>query len=142
MADLTGLLVGILAVWRITYLFHAEDGPWQLLVRLRRQAGKGFWGELLDCFYCLSVWVAAPFALFIGTHWAEQAMLWPALSGGAILLERLTVRASPGSPPTAFYEEDEEEANGMLWSKEDTTAKRDARDADHEPATSRGIDPK
>jgi hypothetical protein len=48
------LLLGILAVWRITHLLNAEDGPWEVVVRLRRIAGEGFWGQLLDCFYCLS----------------------------------------------------------------------------------------
>lgn len=64
-------------------------------MRLRRRAGNGFWGELLDCFYCLSLWVAAPFALWLGEHLAECLLLWPALSGGAILLERMTGHETP-----------------------------------------------
>jgi len=56
------LVIGILIVWRITHLFYGEDGPWNLMLRLRRLAGEGFWGQLLDCFYCLSLWIAAPFA--------------------------------------------------------------------------------
>lgn len=84
------LVLGILAVWRITHLLQAEDGPWNVIVRLRRAAGRGFWGSLLDCFYCLSVWIAVPFALWLGASMAHQLLLWPALSGAAILLERLT----------------------------------------------------
>lgn len=49
--------LSLLCVWRITHLLQAEDGPWDLLVRFRRMAGSGFVGELLDCFYCLSLWV-------------------------------------------------------------------------------------
>lgn len=56
------LILGILGVWRITHLLHAEDGPWDLVVRLRRRAGTGFWASLLDCFYCLSLCMAAPLA--------------------------------------------------------------------------------
>lgn len=86
------LLPGVLAVWRITHLLQAEDGPWDVVVRLRARAGDGFWGALMDCFYCLSLWIALPFALLLGASWIEQALLWPALSGGAILLERATAQ--------------------------------------------------
>ncbi|MBI2686882.1 MAG: DUF1360 domain-containing protein [Acidobacteria bacterium] len=94
------LTVGAFATWRITHLLHAEDGPWDLLVRLRRVAGRSFWGGLLDCFYCLSIWVAAPISLAISADWLERMLLWPALSGAAILLERATHK------PVAKYFED------------------------------------
>ena len=84
--------IAILGVWRITHLLAAEDGPFDAVVRLRRAAGDGFWGSLLDCFYCLSLWVALPLAVAVGERWLERALLWPALSAGAILLERLTSR--------------------------------------------------
>lgn len=86
------LVIGILVVWRITHSFFGEDGPGDIFVRLRRAAGEGFWGKLLDCFYCLSVWVAAPFAYWLGESWKERLLLWPALSAGAILLQRLTTQ--------------------------------------------------
>ena len=92
------LIVGILAVWRVAHLFYGEDGPWNLMVRLRRRAGQGFWGQLLDCFYCLSLWVALPFAAALGDRLYNRALLWPALSAGAILLERLTLRGEPEIP--------------------------------------------
>ena len=82
--------LGVLCVWRITHLLQAEDGPADLVVRLRRAAGEGFSGSLLDCFYCLSLWVSAPFAVLIGQAWMERGMLWLALSAAAILLERIT----------------------------------------------------
>ncbi len=110
------LVLGILAVWRIVHLLVAEDGPADLLVRLRRKAGKGFWGSLLDCFYCLSLWISAPIACFIGDNWKERLLLWPALSGGAILLERMTLREEQ-PPPPAFYVEDKEEEN-VLWKEQ------------------------
>ena len=85
-------VLGVLAVWRVTHLLYAEDGPWDVIIRVRRRAGTGFWGKLLDCFYCLSLWIAAPLALLLGSGWAERLLLWPALSAGAILLERVTSR--------------------------------------------------
>ena len=54
------LILGVLTVWRITHFLQAEDGPWDIVIRLRRFVGEGLWGRLLDCFYCLSVWIAAP----------------------------------------------------------------------------------
>jgi len=108
------LTLGILAVWRITHLLHAEDGPWDLLVRLRRMAGEGVWGSLLDCFYCLSIWVAAPFAYGLGNDWKERLLLWPALSGGAILAERLTANRGGTAPPAAVYYEESEENSDVL----------------------------
>ena len=68
-------LLGTLAVWRITHLLQAEDGPWDVVVHLRRRAGTGFWGQLLDCFYCLSVWIAAPFAVYLGETWSRESFL-------------------------------------------------------------------
>jgi len=84
------LIIGVLIVWRVTHFFQAEDGPWDIVVRLRKLAGDGFWGALMDCFYCLSVWMAAPVAVIIGETMKERLLLWPALSGAAILLERMT----------------------------------------------------
>ena len=81
-------LVAGLGVWRVTHLLQAEDGPWGLVARLRRRLGAGFLGGLVDCFYCLSLWIAAPFAWAVGHGTAERWLLWPALSGAAILLER------------------------------------------------------
>lgn len=102
--DFYELILGTLCVWRITHLLNAEDGPWNLLARLRRGVGEGFWGGLLDCFYCLSLWVALPFAAFLGEGAREWLLLWPALSGAAILLERLTVRRADTAP--VYYAED------------------------------------
>ena len=99
------LVLGILCVWRITHLLQAEDGPWDIIVRLRRAVGSGFWGNLLDCFNCLSLWVAAPFAVWLGTSTAEMLLLWPALSGAAILLERLTASKAP--PSERYWKEEE-----------------------------------
>lgn len=103
------VIVAVLATWRVTHLLQAEDGPADVIVRLRRAAGDGFLGSLLDCFHCLSLWVAAPFAVVTGSTWLERGMLWLALSGGACLLERI----KPGAPP-ALYVEDQEEADGLL----------------------------
>lgn len=116
--DFYWLLLATLSAWRITHLLQAEDGPWELMARLRRRAGASFWGELLDCFYCLSLWIAAPLAFVIGENWRERLLLWPALSAGAILLERISRREA--SAPPAIYFEDQENEHVLLRQKERT----------------------
>jgi hypothetical protein len=106
------LLLGLLGTWRITHLLVAEDGPSKILVRMRRAVGDGFWGELLDCFYCLSLWVAALFCVVLGESFRERCLLWLALSGGAILLERITSR--PAAAPPAIYFDSGDEKDGLL----------------------------
>lgn len=117
------LTLGILAVWRVTHFLSAEDGPWDVSVRLRRYAGEGIWGKLLDCFYCLSLWVAAPFAVLIGEGVGQMVTLWLGLSAGASLLERLTAKDQEAPPAT--WVEHREEANGMLRKETRTLAERD-----------------
>jgi hypothetical protein len=102
------LILGVLAVWRLTHLLNAEDGPWDLLVKLRRLAGNGSLGSLLDCFYCLSLWLAAPLAYLVGDGWKQRLLLWPAISAGAILLQKATSR-EPGGPAVEYYEEERNE---------------------------------
>ena len=97
-------ILGILGVWRITHLLHAEDGPGQIVVKLRRAAGDGVLGQAMDCFQCLSLWVAVPFAVLIGQGWLERTLLWPALSAGAIALDVILQRLKPAG---VRYLEDE-----------------------------------
>lgn len=97
------LVVGILAVWRITHLLALEDGPFDAVLRLRMALGNGKLGHLLDCFYCLSLWVSLAIAfgvqaMTVTPTLVATLLLWPALSGGAVLLQRATVRAE-GVPP-------------------------------------------
>ena len=82
--------IAALAVWRVTHLLHAEDGPFDVFARLHGRLGEGSFGKrLLDCSYCLSRWVAAPAAWLVGRDWPERLLLWLALSAAAILIERL-----------------------------------------------------
>lgn len=100
------MVVGVLAVWRVTHFVHAEDGPGNVVAGFRRRAGDGFWGRLLGCFYCLSTWVSAPFAVVLSRSAVETIIMWLALSGGAILLHRVTEREAT---VLANYVEDREE---------------------------------
>ncbi|HEY5369414.1 MAG TPA: DUF1360 domain-containing protein [Hanamia sp.] len=96
-----------LAIWRITHLFSKEDGPFDIIYRLRKAIGADFFGSLLDCFYCTSVWVALPFGLWEGNSWREKLLLWIALSGAACLLEKATDRKNNKSDEPIYLEEEE-----------------------------------
>ncbi len=96
------LVLAVLVVWRVTHLLASEDGPADLIVRLRAWLGARWAGKLMDCFNCLSFWVAAPTALFVSRKPLDWLFTWLALSGAACLLERAghePVIIRPGSQP-------------------------------------------
>ena len=81
-----------LAVWRLTHLIAAEDGPWDVIFKLRVRLGDSQAGRLMDCFYCLSLWLAMPFAFGLAGGFLEWLVIWLSLSGAASLLEQATNR--------------------------------------------------
>ena len=95
----SSFIIMALAVWRITHLFSKEDGPFDLVYKLQIKAGTGFFGSLLHCFYCLSLWIALPFGIWQGDNWVEKCLFWIALSGAACLLEKITDKIQPPKPP-------------------------------------------
>jgi hypothetical protein len=108
------LVVAVLATWRVTHLLASEDGPGDIIFRFRRLLGQSPAGKLMDCFNCLSLWVAAPMALFVFRQPTEWLMSWLAISGGACLLERLirepvVVQSAPQSS--------QGDRNHVLWSE-------------------------
>jgi len=98
------LILSVFAVWRLTHLFNKEDGPFDIIFLIRKKAGNSFWGKLMDCFYCLSIWIALPLGIWLGVTWIEKILVWLALSGAACLLEQATTKNDPGDGPT--YHED------------------------------------
>jgi hypothetical protein len=95
--------VAALATWRVTHLLAHEDGPADIIVRFRIRLGQSFVGTLMDCFHCLSFWIAAPTALYVSRSPLAWIFNWLALSGAACLLQSLTRQAelvAPALPPT------------------------------------------
>jgi hypothetical protein len=92
-----------LALWRVTHLLAEEDGPWDLIVRLRGLLDSNIFGRLMDCFYCLSLWIALPLAFWLSSGWIGLLVHWQALSGAACLLEQATRKAElvPPAPLAA-----------------------------------------
>src|SRR5215472_8702225 len=82
-------VMAVLATWRITHLLASEDGPADIIVCVRARLGQSFVGTLMDCFNCLSIWIAAGAAFLVARRPVEWMLAWLAISGGACLLERL-----------------------------------------------------
>jgi len=112
----TRFVLAVLATWRVTHLLASEDGPADLIVRFRASLGCGLAGSLMDCFNCLSLWIAAPAALFVSQQPLAWLFTWLALSGAACLLERV------GSDPVIIHSAtravEGDVSDGMLRSEE------------------------
>jgi hypothetical protein len=87
------LVVAILATWRLAHLLAREDGPFDVVVRLRVWAGDRALGRLMDCPHCLGLWIAMPFAWWLTVTPAAWLAAWLGISGGASLAQRLIDRA-------------------------------------------------
>lgn len=75
--SLTEFLIVGLAVWRISSLLVHEDGPFDLLGKMRHSAGVRYdehserYGQnelanMLNCVWCTSFWVAL---IVVGLYW-------------------------------------------------------------------------
>ena len=111
-------ILAALAVWRITHLLAYEDGPADMIFRLRAWLGDRFWGRLMDCFLCLSLWIAAPAAVLVTRRPADCVLTWLALSGAACLLERIGARPVDTVPQPL-----QGESEHVLWPETSRTAK-------------------
>lgn len=112
-----------LAVWRLAHLLALEDGPFDLVVRLRARLGEA--GRVLDCFYCVSLWLAAPMALLVGPTTLPWWCVWLALGGAAGLAHRWSER--PALEATKGNE------HGLLWTEAGRTDEPDDACAPTDP---------
>lgn len=91
--DALEFAVAVLAVWRVTHLLAYEDGPADVVAGARARLGNSLVGQLVDCFDCLGIWVAAVFALTFGRR-QHRLIRVLATSGATSLLERATADAA------------------------------------------------
>ncbi|MFN0108769.1 MAG: hypothetical protein ACKVZH_07940 [Blastocatellia bacterium] len=114
-------VIAILATWRITHLLAKEDGPAYIIARIRALLGDGLLGQLMDCFKCLSMWVALPITLLLFQpwhnwhNWMDCFLGWFAISGAACLLEQLGQQSVIIQPIPQMTEGDHN--NGLLWTE-------------------------
>lgn len=90
-------LILSLAVWRLCALFLYDDLPFDLMAKFRDRIGVIYHptthervattqlARLFICIYCLSIWVALPFAVYF--YQENFFIYWLGLSGAAILLD-------------------------------------------------------
>lgn len=107
------ILIAILATWRITRMVQNENLPFNLGGRLRKRLRikeyepvsgyaqttprrdaiqPGSFRDLMNCFKCLSFWVALPMANFITGGFWQVLTLTLAINAAAILLEHYAER--------------------------------------------------
>jgi len=85
-------LLAALTTWRLTHLLVEEDGPWDIVLRLRVRLKASTLGKAMDCFYCSSLWIAVPITLAVNYSSHDWVLTWLAISGASCLLERATRR--------------------------------------------------
>lgn len=113
------LVLLALAVFRGAALLTQDDGPWDVFLRLRMAVGVydrneygkvgGFWAALLECPYCMGMWmalvavvvlVAVPFPVEFPRDPVSACfaflwlgVTWFALAGAQAVLERIAGRS-------------------------------------------------
>ena len=117
-SDVLRLIVYALAVLRVTNLLWVEEGPWEVFAKLRSTAGihvaeknQGTWengnytitelqgqriattffGKLLNCPMCISVWLSVPavVAFSLKIWWLDLLAVWLAISGLCVIYYRI-----------------------------------------------------
>lgn len=82
------ILIGGLAVWRLSHALVKESGPLMMFARLRARAARtqkrsGGFFDMLSCVYCISFWIALVVALYNATdafHWLGNALAMSAVA--------------------------------------------------------------
>ncbi len=95
--NITILIIGGLAVWRLSHAIVKENGPLMCLARLRaylarHQKRSGGLFDMVSCTMCVSFWIALVAALWVSHdvfHWLGYGL---ALSGVSLLLEHIFIQ--------------------------------------------------
>ena len=98
------LTICCIACWRMSIMLTKDSGPYRMFTKLRDKLQKkakeskaveeSAVHEGIQCIRCVSVWVAFSLALWmIRGNWTWEGfmlayVLWMAISGAAILLQR------------------------------------------------------
>jgi hypothetical protein len=103
--DLLRVVVAALATWRLTQFLVIDDGPWDVVWRIRKSLGRyafvataadpriseissGF-GRFLECAHCVGKWVAVGMAVLVlwPSQWGDLFILAWGLAGAQSLVE-------------------------------------------------------
>jgi hypothetical protein len=90
-------VLSVLAGWRLARLLHSDEGPFGLMVIVRRGLYRLRLGPVVDCFDCGAVWIAIGLAVVVFESDRRSILLAVALAGAISLLERYLERATDGT---------------------------------------------
>jgi len=84
-------LLSTLAVWRIGHMILDENGPFNVFGKLANYTDKlkykdGGLKQLLNCFYCMSVYLSIPFSIYLANNVLEFFIYVLAMSALSIFL--------------------------------------------------------
>jgi len=86
------VVIAALATYRVAKMLSSEEGPFSLFDKFRDLFQKENWiGRGVRCPWCISFWAAmvSVLMIYLGLRWI---LLWPAISGAAVLLDQLARR--------------------------------------------------
>lgn len=83
-------VLAVLATYRISTLIALDDGPFDILARMREEIGQETWvGRGLHCPICIGFWVALAAAAAMPDMTLQMVGLWwLAIAGGSAWLYR------------------------------------------------------
>jgi hypothetical protein len=100
------LSASALAIRRVLRLLPGVNGPWNLTTRLRDRFGATMPGQWMNCFYCMSLWIALPLAVLTSNGWLGIVVHWLAPPGAACMQEKSTPWPGPEFQPVEIPEGD------------------------------------
>lgn len=94
------LILAMLGTYRITRLIVNEAGPGDVLIKFRRRVsekygyGWQFISDLINCEYCVSVWIAALLAVFViaGGWFGAWVLVWLGIAGAFYIAQEIKDR--------------------------------------------------
>lgn len=94
MSNIFITIMSMLAIWRAVRMLQDEEGPFAIFSRLQAWVYSqpdviGGVYRAFTCFYCLSMWIAIPFAIYLTSNFANFIIYWLGLSAGAIIIDAL-----------------------------------------------------
>ena len=82
------IILGILGVYRFSFMLAQEDGPFDIFSKLRGYIGQKTWyGRGMHCTLCISFWVSLLCAVFVAEG-VTIVTYWFGIAGGVLVLHR------------------------------------------------------
>lgn len=99
MSEITRLVIAALVCFRLSELITVDDGPNDMLLKMRARLGAYYigadgkpvtsLGRGIICAYCVGIWIAALLALMLFPIGFMTPVYWLAIAGGQALLQSI-----------------------------------------------------